>query len=142
MREQGPVSVSLIVCESVLHEEKTGAVSAIRIMDILKIGRLSNVTRFFVLTFLHSRALDLEQHSAQVQLMGLRGGKWVSVVTAPPHGFAYSRGTLASAPGAFMLTTEFNLDLYTLGELGTFWVQLSVDGEIVEQTPLMLQRPD
>jgi hypothetical protein len=142
MREQDPASVSLIVCESVLHEEKTGAVSAIRIMDILKIGRLSNVARFFVLTYLHSRALDLEHHSAQVQLVALRGGRWVSVATAPPHGFAYSCGTLSSAPGAFMLTTEFNLDLNTLGELGTFWVQLSVDGEIVEQTPFTLQRHD
>ena len=39
-----------------------------------------------------------------------------------------------------MLTTEFNLNLATLGELGTFWVQLSIDGEVEEQTPITLQR--
>jgi hypothetical protein len=39
-----------------------------------------------------------------------------------------------------MLTTEFLLDLTTFGELGTFWIQLSVDKELVEQTPFTLER--
>src|ERR1700686_1868519 len=115
MREQGPASVSLIVCESVLHEEKTGAVSAIRIMDILMIGSLSAVARFFVLSYVHSRPLDFEQHIAKVQLTGLRDGKWVSVADAPPHPFVYSSRMDPSGPGGFMLTTEFNLNLANLG---------------------------
>lgn len=139
MRERGPASVSLIVCESVLNE-KTESVSAIRIMDVLAVGPLSTSARFFVVTYLHSRPLDFGQHVAKVQLTGLRDGQWISVAEAPAHDFAYSYRTVASGPGAFMLSTEFNLDLTTLGELGTFWVQLSVDGEQVEQTPLTLLR--
>jgi hypothetical protein len=139
MRETGPTSVSLIVCESVLNEA-TGAASAIRILDVLKIGRLSNIARFFVLTYLHSKPFDSGKHVAQVQMLGVRNNSWVTVANAPPHDFAYSYGVVVNAPGAFMLTTEFNLDLTTLGGLGTFWIQLLVDGVLVEQTPLTLQR--
>jgi hypothetical protein len=71
MRDSGPLSVSLIICESVLNE-KTGSVSAIRIMDVLTVSPQSTLARFFVLTYLHSRPLDLQQHVAKVQLMGLR----------------------------------------------------------------------
>lgn len=83
MRERGPASVSLIVCESVLNE-KTESVSAIRIMDVLAVGPLSTSARFFVVTYLHSRPLDFGQHVAKVQLAGLRGGQWISVAEAPP----------------------------------------------------------
>jgi len=138
MRESGPASVSLIVCESILNEKITESASAIRIMDVLMVGPRSTSARFFVLTYLHSRPLDFGQHIAKIQLLGLRNGQWISVAEAPGHAFAYSYRMEAYAPGAFMLTTEFNLDLTTIGELGTFWIQLSVDGELVEQTPLTL----
>ena len=139
MLDSGPLSVSLIVCESVLSE-KTGSVSAIRIMDVLTVGPQSTLARFFVLTYLHSRPLDLQQHVAKVQLMGLREGAWISVADAPDHRFAYGYKMDASGPGAFMLTTEFNLDLTTLGTLGVFYVQVSVDGKVEQQTPLTLLR--
>jgi hypothetical protein len=140
MRESGPASVSLIVCEAVLNEEKTGAVSAIRIMDILMIGRQSPVARFFVLSYVHSRPLDFAKHTAKVRLSGFRDGQWIIFADAPDHSFEYSYRIDPSGPGGFMLTTEFNLDLATIGELGTFWVQLSIDGTMVEQTPLTLLR--
>ena len=141
LRERGPSSVSLLICESVLNE-KTEAVSAIRIMDIVMLGPLSPVARFFVLPYLHSRTVDFAQHVAKVQMLGIRNGAWAVVAEAPPHNFVYSYGTLPPGigPGAFMLTTEFNLNLTTFGELGTFWIQLSVDGELEEQTPITLLR--
>jgi hypothetical protein len=140
MRESGPASVSLVVCETILNEEKTGAVSAIRIMDVLMIGTHSIVARFFVLSYVHSHPLDFEQHVAKVELTGLRDGKWISVAQAPPHPFVYSYRMDPSGPGGFMLTTEFNLNLATFGDLGTFWVQLYIDGAMVEQAPLTLLR--
>jgi hypothetical protein len=140
MRESGPASVSLIVCESVLHEEKTGAVSAVRIMDVLTVGIQTQVARFFVLSYVHSRPLDFDRHIAKVQLTGSRGNQWITVADAPEHPFEYSYRITPSGPGGFMLTTEFNLNLATIGELGTFWVQLSIDGIMVEQTPLTLLR--
>jgi hypothetical protein len=139
MRDTGPTSVSLIVCESVLNEP-TGAASAIRILDVLKIGARSIGARFFVLTYLHSKPFDSAQHVTEISMLGFRNGNWVIVASTAPRHFAYSYAMVHNAPGAFMLTTEFNLDLATLGDLGTFWIQLLVDGELVEQTPLTLQR--
>ena len=142
LRDSGPSSVSLLVCESVLND-KSESVSAIRIMDVLFVGKLSTTARFFVLSYLHSRTVDFANHIAQVQMLGIRNGQWTVVSSAPPHPFYYGYGAIgppAGAPGAFMLTTEFLLDLTTIGELGTFWIQLAVDNELVEQTPLTLQR--
>ena len=139
LRKTGPSSVSLLICESVLNET-TGAVSAVRIMDVLTVGSLSRAVRFFVVSYLHSHTIDFAQHVAQVQMLGLRDGQWISVASAPPQTFVYSYKMASGAPGAFLLTTEFNLDLTTFGELGTFWIQLSVDNDLVEQTPLTLLR--
>lgn len=139
MQTAGPSSVSLIICESVLSE-KTGGVSAIRIMDVLFIGRLSSAARFFVLSYLHSGSIDFQKHVAKVQLAAFRDGQWVSLAEAPDHGFVYSYRLDPTGPGAFMLTTEFNLDLTTIGPLGTFWIQLMIDGGLAAQTPIMLRR--
>ena len=138
LREHGPASVTLLACEAVLNEQ-TGGVSTIRIMDVLTLG-MSMAARFFVLTYLHSRTVDFGQHVAKLQMFGLRSGNWAVVADAPAHTFTYSYAATPNAPGAFMLTTEFNLDLRTFGELGTFWIRLSVDGDDLEQTPITLRR--
>jgi hypothetical protein len=78
MRESGPASVSLIVCETVL-DEKSGITSAIRIMDVLYIGRRAALARFFVIAYLHSRAGDLGNHTGTVQMSGRREGRWTIV---------------------------------------------------------------
>jgi hypothetical protein len=112
-------------------------------MDILWVGKLSQAARFFVISYLHSRTVDFAQHVAQVQMFGWRNGGWIVVANAPPHPFVYSYagvGPETGAPGAFLLTTEFTLDLNTFGELGTFWIQLTVDGMLEEQTPITLIR--
>jgi hypothetical protein len=119
MRESGPASVSLIVCETVL-DEKSGITSAIRIMDVLYIGRRAALARFFVIAYLHSRAGDLGNHTGTVQMSGKREGRWTIVADVPPYPFNYSYRLDPGGPGGFMLTTEFNLDLTTFGELGTF----------------------
>jgi hypothetical protein len=139
MPNSGPTSASLIICESVLTEH-TGSVSAIRIMDILRVGSAATTARFFVLTYLHSHSFDSVQHTLKVQMLGLRGETWVSVADAPDQNFGYAYRIDPSAPGAFMLTTEFGLNLTTLGPLGTFYVQALVDGVMVAQTPLTLRR--
>lgn len=140
--ENGPVSVSLIVCESVLSEEKTGCVSAIRIMDVLTIGQHSTSARFFVLTYLHSRPFDFQPHVLKVQMVGRSNENWATVADAPDHKFIYGYRLAASGPGSFFLTTEFNLNLASLGPSvgGTYFIQALVDGELAEQTPLTLRR--
>jgi hypothetical protein len=139
MRNTGPVSASLIICESVLTE-KTGVVSAIRIMDVLTVPALGVQARFFVLTYLHSRPADYLQHVLRIQMVGQDGSDWKIVADAPDHRFVYGYALAALAPGGFVLTTEFNINLIPLGSLGTYLVQAIVDGDLVEQTPLTLQR--
>lgn len=109
-------------------------------MDVLALAPLAHEARFFVVTRLHSRALDIRSHVAIIQLVSFRDGNLVSVASTPPYNFVYSYDKDPSAPGLFTMTTEFNLNLLTLGALGTFWVQLSVDEAFVEQTPITLLR--
>jgi hypothetical protein len=130
---------SIIVCESVLTE-KTGVGSAIRIMDILTVGPASLSARFFVMTFLHPTQLDLGTHALKVQMLGLRNANWVIVADAPEYKFSYGYEVDVSGPGALQLTTEFNVDIAALGQLGTFFIQAIVDGNFLIQTPLTLRR--
>jgi hypothetical protein len=139
MLQSAPLSVSLIICESVLSETK-GGVSAIRILDVLTVTPQSSVARFFVLTYLHSRPFDLTQHTAKVQLVAFRENGWTRVADAPEYKFAYGYRMDPNGPGAFLLTTEFNLNLLTVGPLGVFYVQLILDGELAAQTPITLLR--
>ena len=139
LRENGPSSVTMLVCESVLREDN-GIVSLVRIMDSVVLGPNTTDARFFVISYLHSREIDYKQHTAQVQMVANRGGRLVAVATAPVANFVYSYAVVPNAPGAHMLSTEFNMNVAILGELGTYWLQLSVDGELEEQTPITLLR--
>src|SRR2546428_8064624 len=122
----GLIDANLILCESVLTEI-TGAISAVRIMDALKLNPHSTFARFFILTYLHSHVLDFAPHVLKVRMVGTDGrGNWISVADAPEHRFIYGYKISRSAPGGFLLTTEFNLDLTLLGD-GTYYVEALVD---------------
>jgi len=64
---------------------------------------------------------DFLTHTLQVTMVGLRGGNWVPVAGAPPFPFVHGRKVDPQGFGGFQLTTEFNLVLSALGELGTFY---------------------
>jgi hypothetical protein len=129
--------VTLIVCESVLREV-TGIVSAMRIVDIITTARPS--AHFYTLTLLHTTSVDVIEHSLQIKLMGIQNDQWVQVAQAPEHRFAYSYQVDRYAPGAFALTTEFELDLAPLHLPETYYVQAWLDGELLAQTTLRLRR--
>ena len=133
--------VSLIICESVLREA-SGSVSAIRIQDIIRVPRGSYSARFFVLTILHSDVFDAASHVLQVLMLGWNGSGWVPVANAPPYTFQYQYTADPTAPGAFLLTTEFNLNLSTLGiePFATYYVQALLDSELITQTPVTLRQ--
>jgi hypothetical protein len=116
--------------------EKTGLVSAIRIMDVLTI-RAAGFAHFVTLTKLHSaQPRDLSPHVLAVRAVGPDG---VTVVASgEPYPFAYGYGAEPSAPGGFMLTTEFNLDSSAPG--GTYDIQAWLDRVLVARTPLTLLR--
>ena len=110
-------------------------------MDALSLGASSQSARFFVLTYLHSHPNDQASHRIKVQMVGRSGETWVTAASAPEEPFLYGYKVDPSAPGAFLLTTEFNLDLRPIEHmLGLFYIQVFVDGEFVAQTPLTLRR--
>ena len=123
-----------MVCESVLNE-KTGLVSAIRLMDVLTIGPLG-FAHFFTLTRLHSTLPpDLSPHTLTVCAVSPKG---VTVASGEPYPFVYGYGADLSVPGGFMLTTEFNLDAGA--PQGTYDIQAWLDRVLVARASLTLRR--
>ena len=133
-----PISTSLLVCQAVLTEN-TGWTSAVRIMDVLTIGRVSPIAQFFVLTYLHSNPGDFLLHTLKVQMVGRSGENWVVAADAPEERFEYGYKVDASGPGGYMLTTEFVLNPQVMGSLGLYFIQAVLDGDLVAQTPLTLK---
>src|ERR1700685_2851068 len=105
--------VTVVICEAFFREANV-PVSAILIQDIVRVRPGSDAARFFVLTFLHSDVFDPTSHALQVRMHGWNGTAWVQVAEAPPYTFQYHYGADPVAPGGFVLTTEFNLNLSTL----------------------------
>ncbi len=135
-----PTSTSLLICEAVL-QEADGGTTAVRILDIIRCGRLSQAVRFFALTYLHSEPSDLQDHALKVQMIEYKAnGESIIVADAPEAPFRYGRNILKTGPGAFMMTTTFNLELTPLGSLGTYFIQALVDGKRVAEVPLTLLR--
>ena len=81
--------------------------------------------------------MDFQQHVVQVQMHGPDG---VLVASAPEYRFVYGNKLDHLGPGAFNLTTDFNLDLRPLGTLGNYTISAYLDGQRVAGAPLMLRR--
>jgi hypothetical protein len=130
------VTANLIICESVLNE---GTVkSAIRVVDIMTAVPPRNFIHFFALTFLHSGTLpDLQQHTLRVQMVAADGKE---VASAPDAFFKWVLSSDPGVPAAFVLSTEFTIDLTQLVELGTYYIESRLDGVQVAKTPVTLRR--
>ncbi len=131
------LSANVIICESVLTE-KTDVTSAIRILNVLTVSPSKNLATFRVHTALASTPTDFEQHVVKVWMHPLDSA--VVAAEAPEYRFVYGRKIDFSGPGAFNLTTDFNLDLRPLGDLGHYLIVVSLDGQLVARTPLTLRR--
>lgn len=133
-----PLSSSILLCELVLNEP-TGRISLIRVIDVINTPP-GVPAHFFSLTYLHSDLSDYLPHVLQVQVAKWEFDHWDVLAAAPPQPFLYGYKLDPSGPGAFALSTEFNLNVERLGGRGTVFVQALVDGQLVTQTPLMLRR--
>jgi len=102
--DNGPISASLIVCESVLTE-RNGTFSGIRIMDFLACGSAAAV-KFSVLTYLHCTPGDLSPHTITVDMTDASGAV---VASTPATPFLYGYRRDPNGYGGFSLVSDFNL---------------------------------
>jgi len=130
------LSANIILCESVLLERNDVA-SAVRIVNVITLAPGNNVAHFKAHTMLNSDSADLSTHVLQLQVF-TRSGQLV--VSAPQYRFVFANRLDFSGPGAFNLTTDFNVDINQLPALGYFTVVVFLDGERVATTPIMLRR--
>jgi hypothetical protein len=133
-----PVSSSVVVCETILTEG-SGLLSAIRIMNTLTLPAGANFARFFVLTQVHAQPGDFQPHVLRVRMVFPQGDGCVEVASASEYRFFYGH-KVGPGPGGLNLTTEFNIDLRMLGQLGTYYLQAFLDGQYLNQCPLTLKR--
>ena len=142
MPSESLISATIIVCESVLTEQN-GVPSAIRLIDILTLASGNPIAHFFTITNLHAVSLDPEKHRLAIKMRRpVLGGGWETVAETTEREFVYSHRLSLTAPGACLLTTEFNVNVDMLGGLGTFYLEAWLEGKMVAHTPLTLRRPD
>lgn len=130
------LSASIIICETVLLE-KTDLMSAIRIMNVLSIAEANNFARFSSVTFLHSAPGDYSRHVLKVQLLRSTGEV---IAEGVDESFVYGYRIDPIGAGGYTLTTNFNLDLRTIGPLGQFAIWAFLDGTRVCGATIMLRR--
>lgn len=130
------LSANILLCESVLTE-KSEVSSAIRIVNVVTAAPGQATAHFFAHTMLNSQSLEPTPHVLQIQIF-TREGQPVS--SAPEYRFVYSNRVDVSGPGAFNLTTEFNIDLSHFPPMAYYVVAAFLDGQRVATTPIMLRR--
>ena len=131
------LAANVLICEVVLNE-KSDLASAIRILNVLTVSPTENTATFKVQTMLTATPGDFQQHIVKVWMRTIQNN--LVVAKAPEFRFVFGNKFDYSGPGGFSLTTNFALDLRTLGALGHYMIVVSLDGEVVAQTPLMLRR--
>jgi hypothetical protein len=127
--------MSAIICERVLREED-GTLSAIRMVDVVRLAPVGAASEqldeapayslFLVVTF-------------KGGVLGTRHG--VSITAHAPSGAAdivaeselELSTTVADAPPGFNMIGELQMGL---GNLGTYWFEISLNGERVTAVPL------
>jgi hypothetical protein len=127
-------AANVVLCESVLAE-KSGFLSAMRLINVITFTAQSPRFSFKALTSLNADPGDLTFHSIHVQLV--RGDGYIAAHTTPLQ-FTYGYSIDPSGPGAFYLTTNFDL-LASESMPGNYAVVAFVDGVAVARAPLMLR---
>jgi hypothetical protein len=130
------LSANVLVCETILTE-KTDVLSAIRMMDTIRIAPGNNTVHFYVVTRVTSQPGDFLPHALRIQVTHQAGSL---VIEAREHQFVYGYKLDISGPGGFILTTEFTIDVSGMSLPAGCLVNAFLDGQSVARTPLMLRR--
>ncbi|HTW66739.1 MAG TPA: hypothetical protein VME17_19100 [Bryobacteraceae bacterium] len=130
------LSANILICETVLTE-KTDVLSAIRMMDTIKIAPGNNSVHFYSMTRVSSMPGDFDPHVLKVQVTHQNG---TLITEAPEHRFQYGYRMDLGGPGGFILTTEFTIGIETLPLPAGCLVTANLDGKSVARMPFMLRR--
>jgi hypothetical protein len=130
------LSANIVVCESALTE-KSGMVSAIRMMDTITLAPGNTIARFYIVTRLSCQSGDFSQHVLKIQVTHQNEAL---IVEAPEHPFRYGYKMDIDGPGGFILTTETAVDTVSFSMPARCVVTAFLDGRPVARTPLMLRR--
>ena len=130
------LSANTLVCETVLWE-KTDVPTLVRVMSALALGPGNNFAHFFVVTFLSCQPGDSLSHTLRVQITNPNGQP---IAEAQPFPFNYGYKVDPNGPGAFILATEFNIDVTRTGLPVNGLVSAFLDDQSVTCVPLMLRR--
>lgn len=130
------LSANVIACETVLFE-KNDVPSAVRIMSVLTLPPGRTDAHFFSVTFLHCQPGDHIPHKLRIHVARSDGSL---VADAPEHPFLYGYRVDPRGPGAYILTTEFNIDVTRLAMPCDCLIIASLDGNAVARAPVMLRQ--
>lgn len=131
------VTANLILCETLVWERGNELPTAVRILNSIQLTPLSTGVHFFSLVGVYKASYDFNPHTLQVVMLAPPDYK-VIIAAGPPQRFVYGYRLTQAAPGGFLLGTEFNVVIATLG---VYWIQALLDNELVSQVPLLLSKP-
>jgi len=127
---------SLLACETVIWDRESNLPTAVRIIGGVQVAPGNTSIQFVTLVLLHNPEYDISPHTLRVQVLQAPDFKTV-VAAGPPQRFVYGYKMSPVAPGGFSMTTHFN---FRVAEMGVYWVQAVLDGELAIQIPLIIQR--
>jgi hypothetical protein len=132
------LSGNIIICEQILRDTKTDVLSAVNLIDTLRIQPGESHVRFYTLTFIYGYAGDIDAHTLSIRMAKFNGEV---VAAADDYYFKYSRKIDPTAPGGLHLYTEFAIDTTQLEPLEISYVVWAfLDNTAIAKTPLMLRR--
>jgi hypothetical protein len=128
-------SANILLCQRV--ENNGGLLSAVGVVDVFTFGRNEDSANFKAVTFLTGHQGDVGPHIVVIEMVT----EDLTVVAKTNFlSFSYAHSVDTSAPGAFQLTTNFDIGLSMLPYLGTYTVHAVVDSIAVAKTFITLRR--
>lgn len=127
-------AANIVLCESVLSE-KSGFLSAMRLINVITFNAQNPRFSFKALTALNAEPGDFAVHSIALQMV--RGDGYIAAHTMPLQ-FVYGYAIDPTGPGAYYLTTNFDL-VGSQSLPGNYSVAAFVDDVVVASAPVMLR---
>ncbi len=131
------VTANVLVCEAVVPE-KNNLLSAIRILNILTVRPGIDIAHFKTLSIINGFPGDALQHILSVQMVSDSDG--VVVAASADSSIVLVNQIDPFGPRTYFMTTNFDVELQHLGDLGFYIIRVLLDGVPIGYAPLTLRR--